>query len=640
MGKPFASEIARLSDTYKWALAQPISEVTSFIEDAIDTSLIAVGSGGSSTVANLGVLLHEQIGMLSKAVTPLEVLYSDIDFSNVCVLIPSASGRNPDIVNAFEHIAMCEPKQMLAICMRTRSKLKEISDKYSNTQIVEYESPAGKDGFLATNSQIAFSTILCRAYENVLNTESTLLDELSIDAIKVNQLERLPQLVSKETLIVLYDKWSLPASLDLESKYSEAGLGNVQLTDYRNFGHGRHYWLETQGDKTGIVAFITPESKRLAEKTFELIPEKIPIFQISTEKRTHIGGMELLVEVLHFVNQVSLCKGVDPGNPKVPMYGRKLYHLGIPFGDPHKNSRNTQRQQIKRKFGILSTVNSDLYNLWINSLKTYIKRIEDEEYGSVIFDYDGTLCSNRERFIGISTEIAQGLIRLLENKVIVGIATGRGRSVGVDLREKIPPRLWDNIVIGYYNCSDIALLSDSNSPNKGLPLDDRLDQFLNILKNKTQLNYITNVTCRPKQITLEPTHPRYRKLLRRLLFDLKARHMLNDIQVLESSHSFDILACDNPKQNLIEICRSKSLDINTCDKVLCIGDKGGWPGNDFYLLSGPYSLGVDALSSDPDNCWNLCKPGYTGPRATLEYLEKFKLSNGKFRYTYTQFGRK
>ena len=62
----------------------------------------------------------------------------------------------------------------------------------------------------------------------------------------------------KKTLVVLHDDWGKAAAVDAESKMHEAGLANVQLSDYRNFAHGRHNWLDKAPAETCVVAMITP----------------------------------------------------------------------------------------------------------------------------------------------------------------------------------------------------------------------------------------------------------------------------------------------------------------------------------------------------------------------------------------------
>jgi hypothetical protein len=65
--------------------------------------------------------------------------------------------------------------------------------------------------------------------------------------------------------------------------------------------------------------------------------------------------------------------------------------------------------------------------------------------------------------------------------------------------------------------------------------------------------------------------------------------------------------------------------------VLCVGDRGQWPGNDFSLLTSPYALSVDEVSQDPTTCWNLAPPGHRGVRAALGYLAGLKKGKGGLR---------
>jgi hypothetical protein len=70
-----------------------------------------------------------------------------------------------------------------------------------------------------------------------------------------------------------------------------------------------------------------------------------------------------------------------------------------------------------------------------------------------------------------------------------------------------------------------------------------------------------------------------------------------------------------------------------CDshRILCIGDKGCWPGNDFELLAMPYALSVDEVSTEISTGWNLAMPGERGTEATVRYLKKLVKSKGGFR---------
>ncbi len=68
------------------------------------------------------------------------------------------------------------------------------------------------------------------------------------------------------------------------------------------------------------------------------------------------------------------------------------------------------------------------------------------------------------------------------------------------------------------------------------------------------------------------------------------------------------------------------MELHGCNEnsVLCIGDRGQWPGNDFSLLNQPNSLSVDEVSQDPETCWNLAPPGLRGTQAALAYIGQLR----------------
>ncbi len=105
----------------------------------------------------------------------------------------------------------------------------------------------------------------------------------------------------------------------------------------------------------------------------------------------------------------------------------------------------------------------------------------------------------------------------------------------------------------------------------------------------------------------------------------------NDIQVLESSHSLDIIPSNISKTSIIQQCRDHLGDSQKKMNFVCIGDKGQWPGNDYQLLATEVALSVDKASMDPNTCWNLSSVGNNCVDATLEYFEAIQTSKSTFK---------
>lgn len=634
VGKPFEVELHNLNQTYQWSLRTSIDPLSSFIEVSCGLPLMAVGSGGALTAAHIAASLHQRkTGMISKAITPLEFIDSDMQSSNVAVMILSAGGRNPDILSVFKHAISFEPCHLITISMHSKSPLVDLAKSYCYTHLLNLDLPVGSDGFLATNSLIAFTTILIHAYK--LRGDSELPAKLpEVCELDQELKNAVNPLIEKKTWSVLYGSWGTIAAVDIESKLTEAALNNVQIADYRNFAHGRHNWLAKRGSETGIIALITPNEKDIARKTLDLIPMHIPRMHLVTEYNGPIGAIDLLVKIFYLVHLLGVARNIDPGNPGVPPFGRRIYHTRFSsrkeFAFLPRNITHQEAIAIVRKNKVSSIHHIDPQNLiyWRTAYQEYIRKMKQTLFGAVAFDYDGTLCDPCERYSSLSKEIVEGLMHLLEQNVIIGVATGRGGSVRDVLQNLIPNEYWGNFIIGYYNGSDIALLHDQSHPDKSIQLHPALQA---IQKSLTENQFVENLfkfECRPRQITIEMSKVRRVYNIEEILRDIIARANVSDVKIFKSSHSIDILPSGVSKLLLVEACEERAKQAGNPRKVLCIGDKGEWPGNDYEFLSSPYSLSVDTVSTDPKSCWNFSQPGHKGIQATISYLKRIKALNG------------
>lgn len=632
MGKPFTQELKKLETTYEWALSTPIDNIECIKQNLSQTPLFVVGSGGSLSACMYFSLLQQFNGSIANAITPLDLQYSKNAITrNSCVVFISASGKNTDILLAFENIIKREPEHIISICLKKDSPLSKISEKYSIAQIVEFENPAGKDGFLATNSLLAYFTIISRIYSNnepirSLVPKSTYLTELSAF---------VDLLYEDFTIVVLYGGWGKPVAYDIESKFSEAGLGNVLLSDYRNFGHGRHNWFDKKPKQSAIVALISPDEEDLAKKTLELLPSHIPILKISSDYENSNASIDLLVKSFYLVERLGRLKNIDPGKPGVPDYGSKLYHLKYSRLYPNKKPRISEKAllAISRKFGNieLPSINKKHLLLWENAYHGFTKKINTTLFRGIILDYDGTICSSEERFDGTSEKIAQYLTTFLKSGLLIGIVTGRGKSVRIDLQKKIPKTYWNQVIVGYYNGSQISTLADNNLPvitDNPSKLLSRINKYMS---SEPTISSFIKSEIRPGQLTIEVVDKENKKIVKSIILDSLLNIFPSKIQVLESSHSVDIIPKSTSKVSIIQACHNLLNDQNRKFKFLCIGDRGKWPGNDFQLLATEFSLSVDKVSSDPSTCWNLSSVGNNCIETIVEYFDAIKLENSFFR---------
>ncbi len=635
MGRPYVSELSRLSETYVWALGVPIDALAAAVSACASFPLLAVGSGGSFSAAHLACLLHQRhAGKLARPTTPLELLSSPINLRSLAVMVLSAGGSNADILSALESAACREPRRCAAFCLRERSSLSRLAQSYRFVDLVELAAPWGKDGFLATNSLLAFAVLLVRAYNTVSGSSEQL--PRSFDALLayagfgsdgIGALRARSQaLWERNTLVMLYGPNVSSAAVDLESKFSEAALGNTQLADFRNFAHGRHHWLAKHASTTAVVAMFSSDEQDLADKTLALIPRTTPVVRICLPHTGSTAAVAGLVAVLHLVGFAGQVRGIDPGRPGVPAFGRRIYRLRTPR-TRIKVLSSTDAAPIARKLGCDVQALSDRTDLapWQDAQRRFLADLARAVFGAIVLDYDGTLCDERDRFTGVRPDVVGHLSRLLMAGIPVGVATGRGRSVREDFRKALPKRLWRNVYVGYYNAADIGSLSEDGHPNPSLPRSESLDYAADLLVRHPAISAAAVCEPRSAQVSVQPTVPAWRDLTWRVVEEVAQVH---DLRAITSSHSVDLVTRQVSKRSLLTLLESGLRDGT---RVLLIGDKGRWPGNDFDLLRAPLSLSVDEVSADPNTCWNLAPPGYRGVQATLVYLNAIQISKGTFR---------
>lgn len=629
MGKPFKRELEKVYDTFTWAVSQPIDALRESIFDNIDRPLIAVGSGGSLSACYYAMLLFQQYGSIAKAITPLEVQYSTRILKKANLLFLSASGKNSDVLYAFKLAIENEPKSILAISMKEKTPLNRLASQYTDCKSFEYNIPAGKDGFLATNSLVAFFTILHKVFKQYEGTE--LLTKPANNFF--NDLEfYCKSISSNNTYTILYGGWGLPIAIDLESKFAEASLGNIFLSDYRNFGHGRHHWFAKRNNQSSIIAIVTPEEEKIAKKTLSLIPSNIPKLVLRSEYTTSFASVELLIKSFYLVEQVGSIQNIDPGRPHVPDFGRKLYNLKYSsYYKPPKQIHYELAIKRKNQISTFSQLNLDEQEYWIKKYNNFIFKLTDAKFGSIVLDYDGTICSLKNRLIGPSLEILNEVVRILESGFIVGFATGRGGSVREILKKVLPEKHWENVIIGYYNGSDLGTLSEELHPNKKIPVDMSLIRIKNIIDATSFPFKTVKIDERPFQFTFSASNKIELRNMKNLIQNILMREIDGNVIFVESSHTFDIIVKpQTSKLNILPYCKKKANTLGISEEVLCIGDKGQWPGNDYELLSTPYSLSVDEVSIEPNSCWNIASVGLKNTDACIEYFKMIKTFSNYF----------
>tara|TARA_R110002049_G_scaffold4601_5_gene32463 strand:+ start:646099 stop:648048 length:1950 start_codon:yes stop_codon:yes gene_type:complete len=638
MGRPYETELAELEQTFQWCVSANVDDLAGSILDSAGGRMLAVGSGGSLTSAHFLSLLHSLFTANSAQVfTPYELLASPQSLHDAAVLISSAGGSNPDVLSCVEKVTTRYPRQLLAVTTRASSKLEKLLQQFPWARCHAYRTPVRKDGFLATNSLLATITLLIRAYEQAFRVPTCLLPNLS-DIVQpavlgddvLEQMSRgATSVVERPTIVVLYGGDTKPAAADFESRFVEAALANVQLADFRNFAHGRHHWLARHADTSAVVSFSSPQDEAVAKQTLSLIPDTVPRLNISVQAGIP-GALSAVVHSIYLAQVAGQTKQMDPGRPHVPTFGRKLYHLkGSPQSLPVTfKMRDRAVIAIERKsgFSIASLVQRNEIDGWTDRHQKFLQQLSNANFRAIVFDYDGTLCGPERRLEGPVDAIVEKLKELCKADVTIAIATGRGKSVRKDLQKRIrSPKVRRQIVLGYHNGAEIGTLDDNFCPPVDPPLRRQLKPVLKQILDSPLISENADIQAKGGQITLELHECLNRSSLYDEVTRIVAASSQTGLNVVTSTHSIDVLAPGISKRSMLKYLEGLGIE---WPEILCVGDRGNWPGNDASLLSHPLSLCVDEVSSDPTTCWNISDRYQRYDAATLEVLEMLHATGG------------
>ena len=618
-------ELERLPATIAFARGIPISPLSDLLGSLANRPLLAVGSGGSFTAATFAAILHESAAhQIGKATTPYQsvAIKSLVDAG---VVLISAGGNNLDAITAFRSLAKRAAGNLVVVTASPNSRLARLADK-GGIPIFSFELPFSRDGFLATNTLMATSLLLSRAYQQLSWFEpddSSSFGEISRPQLEPEDSRLIQEVLSKDTLFVLAGGWTWPAAVDLESKFSEAGLTHVQLVDYRNFAHGRHFWLAKRAESTGILALVCPDTAEIAKRTLSMLPGHIKSFALVTDFPRATGAVDLLFQEMFVVGLAGEQFGTTLARPGIPEFGRRLYRSGF---EEHEPPPLVEVWAVRKMMAIGFGARAMLDEVH-RSLTKFLTDLSSARFEALVTDYDGTICDSRRIGALPNKQVQKELIRLLDGGLILGVATGRGNSVARALRQFIPEPLWNQVIVGCYGGASVSCLSDESV--EPLVRDQTLVDAERYLKSNLGVLGL-HLDLSPQLLSVRHSRSADLAALRNLIVE-NLDGQVDGCRVVKSAHSVDILGEMASKLRVVEsvIDRIPSKDPAS---VIRMGDQGDWGGNDYDLLASGFSLSVDRVSGNLSACWNISQPGRQWSLAAGDYLRALKQQGRAFRF--------
>lgn len=635
VGKPYVKELDSFADTYRWAKQQNVDQLTRYLQRWSGEYAVIVGSGGSFSAA-AAIALFREVAHQSPttAVTPLEFI-SLLDRLSPRALLLSAEGKNKDILAAARNSRHSD-LATAAITLTESNPLVELAQRSGALRVFPFQMDWVKDGYLATNTLLGTTLLLYRSFfgEHSFDVVLGPLFEprrLATRRAQFAQFEHVAE-AKKRGILVLHSPRARAFAIDLESKLAESALTTIQVTDLRQFAHGRHLQLSAQASTPFVVTAFNEVDRQLAAATTALFPPHTPSYDIAidgtTDQDAAIAG---LVDAMFFTEALARDAEEDPGDPKVPEFGRAIHMLDPEPLLARPSVMSVLDAAARRKaacVGLNSAVPGETVR---QAAQSYLDRLAASEINAVVCDFDGTLCRAENRFEPLSPPVVEMISSLIRQGLKFSIASGRGGSLYKALCESFDAELHASITVGYYSGSLISALDEPfNLPQLNSEFNELYDWLLHSAYG--HLCGPLSEIARGGQLGMRLHDPRLANRLRasvRAWLDLTGRY---DWRVYCSGHSVDVLDASTSKLRVVEhVAQRHGLDPQR--QVLRIGDSGREDGNDFELLSEGLSLSCDTISLDLKSCWNFSASGSNQAEAAMSYLGALASSGQAFRFS-------
>ena len=344
----FEEGVKTIPSILEWVEKQDVSQMTRFFIQAPNVPMYLFASGGAASAIHYAALLYESNKGMAKPLNPLMMAsISDEALMNSKIFIFSTSGGGVDTKYALKRALEAKSKE---------EKKKEEKEKYNGLAVLsrdndddnyliktfiretgkeswfQYKWP-GYEGFVSPVSGIAVMSLFYKAFLGKNDIASKLnvdLNPNSCFSYRPRKEGNIPPLKDIKTFIALYGGWSEPVVYNFENTMIEGGLANVQMSNYRNYGHGRFIYLSNHFEDCAYVLFVTPREKDFIDyfiinATFyeyglkEVFPSNLPIIIIETEHDSPLATIDLLIKTKVLLSEIAKAHKENPCNPNNKM---------------------------------------------------------------------------------------------------------------------------------------------------------------------------------------------------------------------------------------------------------------------------------------------------------------------------------
>ena len=324
-----SKRLATLQNLFEYADTLDVSGLHDFLFEHPEKPMLFIGNGGM--LDHFASLLYEMNCGVARSITPLEFAsMSDATIKNSRCMLLSVGGGNDDIKYAAKRALELNSEN--TACYTNYLHDKSVFAKFEGTpaRVFNFKVKRFDDGFISVEHKFFRDAIMFRAFTGMKLSDISI--DVSSDACyrySLNKSEgRITPLKKINHFVTLYSGFGAPAAHDFESVLAETGVASAQVSDARNYCHGRFLMMANHtkhstkshvlsDSDAAAVLYVTPRNRDLIQSLRSIaLPTSAPIVLIETEYNDARAALDLLIKSNVFLaDYEEKGLGINPCDP-------------------------------------------------------------------------------------------------------------------------------------------------------------------------------------------------------------------------------------------------------------------------------------------------------------------------------------
>lgn len=323
--KLMSKRMAGLFSLFQDADERDVKGLHDFLFNEPEKPILLIGNGGM--LDHFSAFLYEMNCGVARCITPLELAsMSDATIKSCKCLLLSSGGGNLDMKYATQKLLSINPDNTACYAnhIRENSSFKGIDP----SRVFLFEAKFDKS-FVSVENKFFRDAIMYRAFTGNkasdirIDTSAYYQYRLNKSAAKLTPLRKIKHFA------VLFSDYSAPAAHDFESVLVETGVASAQVSDYRNYCHGRFLFVGNHTrhsskkntlteSEVAVVLFVSPLNKDLVNSIRDMaLAKETPIVLIETQYTDARATLDYLVKANVFLADFEeKGLGINPCDPE------------------------------------------------------------------------------------------------------------------------------------------------------------------------------------------------------------------------------------------------------------------------------------------------------------------------------------